>query len=157
MVRPIATHGRRIRDFCSYRGLMVISGVTPAASGERIVRSDDGKAALWLGVSDDLWKFGKPAGVGGPWSETSVKAGEPSDPYLMTGYDRKRLQLRTDVPARVRIEVDLTGAGLWQPYRTFDVGPGKDVDHRFADGFVAYWVRAVADRECVATAILTYD
>jgi hypothetical protein len=154
MVRPIATHGRRIRDFCSYRGLMVISGVTPEASGERIVRSDDGKEALWLGVSDDLWTFGKPRGEGGPWRDSRVKAGEPSDPYLMTGYDRKLLRLRST--SRVRVEVDVSGTGLWQPYRTFDASE-RTVEHRFADGFEAYWVRFVPDRDGIATATFIYD
>lgn len=157
MVRPIATHGRRIGDFCSYRGLMVMSGVQPGARGERIVQSDDGKAALWLGVSDDLWKFGKPRGEGGPWKQSAVKANEPSDPYLMTGYDRKTLHIDSDQAARIRIEVDVTGTGLWRPYRTFDVGSAGKVEHRFPDGFEAYWVRAVADRDCAATVQLKYD
>lgn len=156
MVRPIATHDRRIGDFCSYRGLMVMSGVKPGASGERIVRSADGKAALWLGVSDDLWNVGKPRGEGGPWDRTVVRAGRPSDPYLMTGYDRKRVGIHTASPAKVRVEVDITGNGLWQPYQGFDTGELL-VQHRFPDGFDAYWVRFVADRDCTATALLKYD
>jgi hypothetical protein len=156
MVRPIATHNRQIRDFCSYRGLTVMSGVQAGAKGERIVRSDDGKAALWVGVSDELWRFGKARGEGGPWRETRVRAGEASDPYLMTGYDRKLLRLQSDVAARVRIEVDVTGTGLWQAYRSFEVG-ATAVEHRFPEGFEAYWVRAVADRDCVATAVFVYD
>ena len=156
MVRPIATHNRSIRDFCSYRGLMVLSGVRAGAAGERIVRSDDGNAALWLGVSDDLWKFGKPRGEGGPWRQSSVQAEQPSDPYLMTGYDRKLLTLRASPPARIRVEVDITGTGDWKSYRTFDAG-AAGVTHPFPDGFEAYWVRFVADRDCAATALLKYD
>jgi hypothetical protein len=156
MVRPIATHNRRIGDFCSYRGLMVMSGVKAGASGERIVRSPDGKAALWVGVSDDLWKFGKPRGQGGPWDQAVVRAGQPSDPYLMTGYDRKLMAIRTASPAKVRVEVDITGTGLWQPYRTFDTSE-ISVQHHFPDGFNAYWIRFVADRDSVATASLKYD
>lgn len=49
-MRPVTTHGRRITDYCSYRGLLVLAGVSPDAKGEHIVRSDDGKAALWLGA-----------------------------------------------------------------------------------------------------------
>jgi hypothetical protein len=52
----------------------------------------------------------------------------------MTGYERKLPRLRNDAPARVRNEAELTGGGFWQPYRTFEIGPGRDVDHRFADG-----------------------
>jgi hypothetical protein len=107
-------------------------------------------------VSDELWRFGKARGEGGPWRETRVRAGEASEPYLMTGYDRKLLRLRSDVAARVRIEVDVTGTGLWQPYRSFEVG-AKQIEHRFPEGFEAYWVRAVADRDCVATVQLRYE
>lgn len=42
----------------------------------------------WFGKTDDLWQFGKPAGWGGVWWDTPVKAGESSDPYLMTGFDK---------------------------------------------------------------------
>jgi len=84
-VRPVATHNRRIKDYASYRGLLVISGVAADAPRDNphIVRSDDGRCALWVCAVDDLWQLGKPRGVGGPWKDTAVKAGEPSDPYLM--------------------------------------------------------------------------
>ena len=79
--RAVATHRSQVYDYCTWRGLFVISGVDPSAeAGEHFVKSDDGKAALWVGVADDLWKIGKPVGFGGPWLETNVKAGVPSDP-----------------------------------------------------------------------------
>jgi hypothetical protein len=90
-IRPIATHNRAVHDFCSYRGLLILSGVareTPA-DNPHIIRSTDGNAALWAGAVDDLWKLGKARGQGGPWKDAAVKAGEASDPYLLTGYDKK--------------------------------------------------------------------
>ncbi|HBY59029.1 MAG TPA: hypothetical protein DEH78_04360, partial [Solibacterales bacterium] len=115
-VRPVTTHNLPITDYCSWRGLTVISGLPEVTlpAGE-FIRSTDGKVRLWLGVSDDLWQFGKPVGSGGPWRNTAVKAGQPSDPYLMTGYDRKTLTLSHQQAAtvKVRVEIDLTGAGLW--------------------------------------------
>jgi hypothetical protein len=76
-VRPVATHKRLVHDFCSYRGLFVMSGVATDASSDNphIIRSDDGKVALWAGAIDDVWKLGKPGGTGGPWKSTKVKAG----------------------------------------------------------------------------------
>ncbi len=87
----MATHGLRIVDYCSYRGLLVISGFDPAKAGDNrhVIRSSDGKTGLWVGAIDDLWELGKPVGSGGPWKDTAVKAGEVSDAYLMTGYDGK--------------------------------------------------------------------
>jgi hypothetical protein len=94
-VRPVATHNRRIHDYCSYRGLFIMTGVADSAprNNPHIIRSDDGKAAVWAGAIDDVWKLGKPRGDGGPWKNSPVKAGQPSDPYLMTGYDRKSVKL----------------------------------------------------------------
>ncbi len=44
-VRPVATHNRRIEDCASYRGLLLLSGVTADAPRDNphIIRSDDGK------------------------------------------------------------------------------------------------------------------
>ena len=103
-VRPIATHNLRIHDYASYRGLMLISGVdADAPAGEHIIRSDDGRVALWAGAVDDLWKLGKPRGTGGPWKNSAIKAGVPSDPYLATGFDRKRLTVSHQNGGLVRI------------------------------------------------------
>jgi len=157
MIRPVATHNRHIADYASYRGMLVISGVGGGATGERIVRSEDGKAALWVGAVDDLWQFGKARGTGGPWRDTNVRAGEASDPFLMTGYDRKRLRLTSSATAKIRVEVDFSGTGVWATYREFEVKADAEIEHEFPAAFAAYWMRVVADRDTTATAQLTYD
>jgi hypothetical protein len=157
-VRPVATHGLRAVDYCSYRGLLVISGVDLAAAGENrhVIRSTDGKTGLWVGAIDDLWELGKPVGSGGPWRDASVKAGEPSDPYLMTGYDVKELTLSTSTSTTISVEVDLTGMGDWVVYREFALAAGAAEKHLFPAGFQAYWVRCRAADDTVATAQLDY-
>jgi hypothetical protein len=158
-MRPVATHNRRVHDYCSYRGLLVMTGIADGVQSPRIVRSADGRAAVWVGVVDDLWELGRPRGSGGPWLETLVAPGVPSDPYLMTGYERKTLALRHDRPASVTIaaQIDISGDGLWQTYRRFDVPPGEGLMDRFPDAFAAYWIRFAAASECRATALLTYE
>jgi len=158
-LRAVATHGGRIHDYCSYRGMLVLSGVEAgAAASEHIIRSDDGQAAVWVGVVDDLWAIGKPRGQGGPWKDTSVKAGEPSDAYLMTGFDRKRLTLsHTGAEAvNVTVELDITGTGVWRAYETFRVEPGQTAP-TVLDDARAYWLRVRADKPCTATAWLLYE
>lgn len=157
MIRPVATHNRHIADYATYRGLFFISGIGNGAKGEHIVRSDDGKAALWVGAVDDLWQFGKARGTGGPWKDSMVRANTPSDPFLMTGYDRKHLRLVSSAAAKVRVEVDFSGAGTWATYREFDVKPGAEVEHEFPAAFAAYWLRVTADHDTTATAQLTYE
>lgn len=159
-IRPIATHNLRIKDYASYRGMLVVSGLANAASTDpHVIRSDDGRCALWAGAVDDLWQLGKARGVGGPWKDTAVKQNVPSDPYLMTGYDHKRLTLShlSPKPVSFRVEVDISGIGQWVTYQTFKVKPGKLLEHRFPDAFGAYWVRVVADQDATATATFVYD
>jgi len=158
-LRPIATHNRRIHDFASFRGLLVLSGLTADAKGDRIVRSEDGKCALWLGTVDDLWSFGKARGTGGPWRDTEVKADIPSDPYLATGYDQKRLTLTHtgEAPVLFRLEADFTGTGSWSEVTTLTALPGQALEYKFPDAFGAYWLRLVAGRDTTATATFTYE
>ena len=124
-----------------------------------VVRSADGVAAVWVGVVDDLWEFGRPRGSGGPWHDTTVRAGAASDPYLMNGYEHKTLTLRHDRPGvvGVRAQIDLTGDGLWRTCRRFEVPPGEGLVHEFPPAFSAYWIRVVADDDCTATATLAYE
>ncbi|MBB6051512.1 hypothetical protein [Armatimonas rosea] len=156
-IRPITTHDRALYDYASWRGLLVVSGIVSEDFGH-IVRSDDGKLTFWLGVVDDLWALGKPQGEGGPWKGTLVRAQVPSDPYLMTGYDKKTLQLEHQerTPRAFRIEVDITGSGLWVPYERFTVAPGKPLVHTFPAAFGAYWVRCIAEQDATATARFIY-
>ncbi len=72
---------------------------------------------LWFGAIDDLWKLGKPVGEGGVWKNTNVKAGEPSLPCLMTGYDRKKVMLTADRNVLIRLEVDFDLTGF-HTYKT---------------------------------------
>ncbi|MES2924692.1 MAG: hypothetical protein V4819_24275 [Verrucomicrobiota bacterium] len=157
--RPVATHNRLVHDLCSYRGMLVISGIDPqvTAGNPHIIRSGDSKAAVWAGAIDDLWKFGKPRGEGGPWKDTPVKAGVPSDPYLMTAYDEKSLKLTSEqASAQIIAQVDLTGDGQWVDYKPFIVKKGEAVEHQFPREFSAYWIRFISDRDTTASAILTY-
>ncbi len=159
-LRPVATHNLRIHDFCSYRGLFIMTGVSNNAPRDNphIIRSSDGKAALWAGAIDDIWAMGKPRGTGGPWFETPVKAGKPSDPYLATGYDHKSLELSHNSKSAVtiRLEADFTGNGSWQPVRSFEVPAGETVKHDFPAAFAAYWFRLVAEEDTSTSAVFTY-
>lgn len=158
-VRPVATHDRLVHDYCSFRGLFVASGVgTAAADDPHVVRSDDGRAALWVGAIDDLWRLGKPRGRGGPWLHTAVQAGEPSDPYLVTGFDDKVLTLAHDAASDVvmTVEADLCGTGEWTVVHEFPVAAGRPFEHVFPRAWSAYWLRVRASAACRATAQLTY-
>jgi hypothetical protein len=77
----------------------------------------------------------------------------------MTSYDKKRVSLshQSAASVKMRLEVDLTGDGNWVTYQEFPVAPGQTAEHIFPQAFSAYWVRAVADKDTVASAIFTYE
>ncbi len=159
-IKPVCTHNKRITDFCSWRGLLVVAGCRADArpDGHYFPIGDD-RGGLWFGDLDDLWKLGKPIGRGGPWLDTRVESGELSDPYLMTGYDRKSVELSHDAKgdASFTILVDVAADGQWLPYATVSVPAGRTVTHEFPAGYSAHWVRLKADRACKATATFIYD
>ena len=160
-IRPIATHNLHVKDYCSYRGLLILSGVDANASSEseHIIRSSDGKVALWAGVVDDLWKLGKPVGEGGPWFNSDVKAGVPSDPYLMTGYDKKSVLIsnNSDSVSTITLQIDIDGTGNWVDYKSFEISPQKNLEEMFPSHFSAYWIRAVCNQDVNTSVIFTYE
>ena len=163
-LRPIAAHDHPIVDFCTWRGLLVMSGVRADANpdGHLFRAADDsaGGCALWFGGVDDLWKLGKPRGHGGPLLETPVKAGKPSDPYLMTNFDKKRLTLKhtADKPITFTVEVNFSNVNIWRTYQTIVVPPGDaGLTHEFPAGFAAHWLRVTTDADTTASAQLIYE
>ncbi|GDY22757.1 hypothetical protein LBMAG56_41040 [Verrucomicrobiota bacterium] len=157
-IRPVASHRLRVMDYCSYRGMLILTGTRPdAPANKHILRSADGKAAVWAGAIDDLWKLGKPTGTGGPWHNSVVKANQPSDPYLLWGYDQRRLTLTVSVATTVRVEVDLTGEGHWITHKLIAANSGQPTEHTFPAAFQARWLRVNADHDCTATALLRYE
>jgi hypothetical protein len=119
----------------------------------------DKSLGLWFGDIDDLWKLGKPVGRGGPWLATAVKPDVASDPYLMAGYDRKRVTLSHDAasPVTFTVQVDVTARGDWLSYAKLTVPPGKPLEHVFPASYGAHWARLKVDRPCRATATFEYQ
>ncbi|WEK36353.1 MAG: hypothetical protein P0Y53_02470 [Candidatus Pseudobacter hemicellulosilyticus] len=154
-IRPITTHRKAIQDYCTWRGLLVISGVRQGAAADGHVFGEASQG-LWFGAIDDLWQLGKPVGTGGPWKNTRVKAQEPSLPYLMTGYDKKKVQLTASRDVTITLEVDVDYQG-WHPYKKIGIKAGETVEHVFPEGYNAHWIRVVADQDCEATAWFLYE
>ena len=77
-------------------------------SGGKNVTTAELQSGLWFGKTDDLWGFGRPSG----WRSQAdvVRADEPSDPYLMTGFQEKCLHVENhgEDAAVVDLEVECT-------------------------------------------------
>ena len=158
-IRPVSSHNLQVHDYASYRGMLVMTGIKPNyANSKNIFKSEDGKAAVWAGVIDDLWKLGKPIGKGGPWKNSKVNRDQASDPYLIGFYDKKSLEISHDLNKEVEftIEVEPIGHGPWMTYKTVKIGQGEVFKHDFPDGFQARWIRFKSNENCNATAWLEY-
>jgi hypothetical protein len=150
---PIARHLRLVPDFCTWRGLLVLAGdQTDRSLGQP-------QSGLWTGHLDELWDWGTPQGWGGPWWEDRVEAGAVSDPFLMTGFDKKVLHVSQKGAASmtVSVEVDFQGNGRWHKYADLVVTDGGYAHHEFPAGFSAHWVRLTVSHGGIVTAQFTYS
>ncbi len=159
-IRPVSSHNFRITDFAGFRGLLIMTGVDPQFTEDNphIFSSEDKNIAVWAGSIDDLWKMGKPTGRGGPWYETPVNPGVPSDPYLIGFYDQRRLIIshNSNEIVNFTIEADVSGHGPWIEYQKIRVEPGNENIFEFPDSFEARWIRFISDKKTKATTWLEY-
>lgn len=154
-VKPICNHLRVIPDFTGFRGLLALGGNTTSPNNDNNPLGGQPQAGIWFGKTDDLWQWGKPSGWGGPWRRSAVKGGQPSEPFLMTGFGHKMLHMKTDKATTVDIEIDFLGNGSWERYERMTVnGYGK---HIFPEGFTAHWVRLTLGSSCTASAEFMYS
>jgi len=159
-IRPIASHSFTVHDYTSYRGLLVLTGLSYEGNEKNthIIRSEDGKASVWVGAIDDLWQLGKPVGHGGPWKDSPVEKGSPSDPYLIGFYHHRTLSISHQSAENVTFtfEVDPIGHGPWMVYKTITVKPGETYEYTFPEDFQSRWIRFRTDKNTTATTSLTY-
>ena len=159
-MKPVASHGARIVDFSTWRGLLVLAGTrADAVPDGHFFRAGDSPAGLWFGAVDDLYALGRAHGEGGPWKDTAITAGQPSDPYLMTNFGRQSLTLDHDSDRTVRftIDVDFLADGSWNTYSVIDVPAGRPLTHQFPGGYAAHWIRVTADYTGTGSAWLTNE
>jgi hypothetical protein len=153
-VKPICQHLRIIPDYCAFRGLLALGGnqTTPNNDNNCVV----GAAA----VRNLVRQNGRPVAVGKPagWADPGARRSESrraSDPYLMTGFHRKMVHLKSDKLVNVRIDVDFLGDGSWERYESIAVS-GFTAAH-FPEGFLGALVRFVPDGAATLTAELFYS
>ena len=108
---------------------------------------------------EDLHSYGKPAGWGAVWQNDTVRTGDISDPFIMTGFDKKILHLKNEggESLEVSIEVDFLGNETWEHYKSIELKRNEYKYHIFPDGFSAHWVRLKINGNSVVTAQFVYN
>ena len=157
-IRPISQHLRMVPDFASYRGFLVMGGNQVSSVMDNNVITGQAQSGLWFGKTDDLWSFGKPQGWGAVWRNDTVFDQAVSDPYLMTGFDKKILHLilhdTEDKAVKFILQADITGTaghrGMedWVTVESFELpmssGDRYNFNSRLLSDFSAHWVRLTA-------------
>ncbi len=138
-IRAVSTADFAFTDFCSFRGMMVLSGVDKdAKDSEHIIKSTDGKTALWLGTIDDLWKLGKARGFVGVYKNQDVAKDTITAPILMRGFDKKTISIKSEIPLQMSLEFDIDGTGVWIK-KLLDI-PEGGINYTLPENFTAYWL-----------------
>lgn len=82
-ITPVSSHRRYIPDFCNWNGKLVLeTDETTILENPMAGRS---QSNLWFGNFRDLKEWGPVNGWGGPWVKDSVKSGQVSDAFLLSG------------------------------------------------------------------------
>lgn len=152
-IKPISYHLRIVPDFCFWRGMFVMAGdQTDHGVGQP-------QSGLLFQNIDDLWSYGKPSGWGAVWENDSVKSGEISDPFLMTGFDKKVVHLKNNGESVVEftIEIDFLGNGEWNIFKTIEVKAHEYSYFTFPDGYDAHWVRLKVNNSSIVTGQFSYN
>ena len=157
-IRPISTFLKMVVDYADWNGRLVMANNDASRQGNPILGCP--QSNLWFGRWEDLGGFGRPAGWGGPWVRDPVKANEPSEPFLLAGFDRRLVHLthQAATPVTFTLETDSQGDGNWTPYTSVTVPAAGYAYHVIPSAFHGEWIRVKADRDVpAATAYFHYS
>ena len=159
-IRPRGAYLKVIGDFARWNGRLVFGCDDSAKSDFLNKRPQKGgidgpgqsNSNLWFCSPDTPDHLGPTTAGGSVWMKEEVRAGVPSEPFLFQGWDYRCAWLanRSDVPSRIRLEVDKEGTGRWEPMRSVDVPAGASVFIPFEDAESGAWVRAVSEADIQA-------
>jgi hypothetical protein len=161
-ISPRSSYLKVVGDFARW-GDHVVLGCDDTAKSEFLnkhrakgkVAAPQSQSNLWFVKPDQLDHFGPVIGRGAVWLSDKIEANTPSDPYPMTGYDKKSLTLTSSNPTKITFEIDITGHGDWMTYRP--VAVSSPFSHQFPASVQAYWLRVTSSKNTVATAQLSYE
>ena len=160
-IRPIATHRLFIHDYCRGADCLCSLALRPTPRTAMATSSARRMAAVPSGSGRSM--------TSGHSASQSAAADLGRQRQFMRGRAVRPLpdgRIRSEAPdpvaptrhsLRVELQIDITGTGLWQSYRTIDVPSGQPMGYDFPDGMSAYWIRFVASADAVVTSELCYE
>ena len=145
-IKPRSTYLKVIGDFCRYKNRIAI-GCDDTANREFLNRrkakghlaAPQSQSNLWFIEPEMLDQIGPVIGRGAVWLNDKVQANEPSDPFLISGFQKRALHLVTDQKAKLIIEIDTKGNGKWAEFEEVEID--GYAWYRFDPDLNATWVR----------------
>jgi hypothetical protein len=90
---PYAAHLKMTPDFCLWQDRLVLAGDENSSMNHRHRTGGQPQSNLWFGTLEEIGRWGRPAGWGGPWLDDPVQPDTPSDPFLIAGFEHRCLHL----------------------------------------------------------------
>lgn len=140
-IRPLGSHLRYIPDFMYWNDQVVLATDETSIQGNPLAGQP--QSNLWFGNVEQLSDWGPASGYGAIWLDEEVTPGTSSDPYLMAGFDNRMVHLKNhgDRTVEITMEMDASGDGNWQLYKTFRLDKRAYIHHIFDKDMEAEWIR----------------
>lgn len=151
-IRPIGSHLRYIPDFINWNGEIVLATDETSIQGNPLAGQP--QSNLWFGSYEELSNWGPASGYGAVWLKEDVAANEPSDPYLMVGFDHRMVHLKNhgNRPVTVTMEIDSDGNNEWKTLESVNLAAGEYLPFLFDKSLTAEWIRLETNRAAQLTA-----
>lgn len=157
-MEAIAKHYRTIPDFASYQGNLVLGSNQASNQYGQFPNVGDSQSGLWFTQTDNLWRMGKPAGVGYWWKGTSVSAAQESLPMLARGFDRKTVNLY-NASGSTATNVDIITYHETTGYTitTVAVAASTYAHYEFPTGYQCDWITVKSSAAVTLSAWVAYN
>ena len=166
-IRPRSAYLKVIGDFTRW-GDRLVFGCDDSAQKEFLNKRKAKGGIEGPGQSNsNLWftSFSKPDELGtstangAVWMAEAVKANQPSEPFLFSGWDYRSVWVKNEGSKEVKFtfEVDSEGDNKWVAVQTIAVDAGASVFYTFSAVESGEWVRVAVDKNTKATVSFNYS
>ncbi|MFV0269418.1 MAG: hypothetical protein ACK5HT_20030, partial [Draconibacterium sp.] len=113
---------------------------------------------LWFTSPEKPDQLGPATAEGAVWLNDEVKAGEYSEPFLFSGWDKRCAWINNSGKSTVAFsfEVDKEGTGNFSKLKTIEVAPGSSEFVEFNENETGEWVRVQTNSTITATVNFNY-
>ncbi|GAB3907359.1 hypothetical protein GCM10028803_40960 [Larkinella knui] len=166
-IRPRSAYLKVIGDYTRWNDQLVF-GCDDSAQKEflnkrgakgNIEGPGQSNSNLWFTSTSLPDQLGPNTAEGAVWLNETVRAAEPSEPFLFAGWPNRSawVQNNGDADVSFSFEVDKTGNGTWTALKTVKIAPKSALNVEFAADAAGEWIRIRPDKATTASAHFFYS